>query len=456
MASKSKRNLKIKAQANKKVDFYIYAIPLAALLIKLVVMSNTPGHGWLGADGESYLSGVDGLISQGYFSNKEILSYWPAGYPILIWLLTKVSLVNLGWLISLTQSFFYAYTSYYFTKQLSKTKLRNFVIPVAIVIAINPTLSLSSMSVGYESAIASCMMMILGLILKSKFNANKSGFKKLVIGVGIFSALATFLQPRWILTSVVLAVIWALTTTSRKQQALILVTVIGVMALAPLALVQRNSVAFQRNIISTNLGITMSIGAGPETSGGYNHVGPNVPCKAKAPASQVSDGELIKCVLKWYLQNPTDTLRLSANKSFFFWSPWVGPMASGTMARNPWQKFNPIVKAGSTSKAANDLINGNFGKASSIIWVFGGILFLLAGFIWLFSIGGLLRDLAILTLAPVAISFLVSLGTIGDHRFRLPTMPLSLFLQVLGAIALYRRVKTGSFLSTLETDAQAR
>ena len=456
MASKSKRELKIKAQANKKIDFYLYAIPLVALFIKVIVMANTPGHGWLGADGESYLSGVDGLIAQGYFSDKEILSYWPAGYPILIWILTKVSLVNLGWLISLTQSFFYAYSSYYFTKQLSQTKLRNFVIPVAIVIAINPTLSLSSMSVGYESPIASCMMMIIGLILKSKLTTSGSGFKRIVVGVGFFSALATFMQPRWILTTVVIAAIWALTTTGRKQQALILVAVIGVMAVAPLALVQRNSVAFQKNIVSTNLGITMSIGAGPETSGGYNHVGPNVPCAANAPASKVSDSELTKCVLKWYLQNPTDTLRLSANKSFFFWSPWVGPMANGTMARNPWQKINPIVTAGSTSKAANDLINGNFGKAASVVWVLGGILLMVAGFIWLFSSRGLLRDLGILALAPVAISFLVSLGTIGDHRFRLPTMPLSLFLQVLGAVALYRRFKTGSFSSTLETNAQPR
>ena len=453
MASKSKRDLKIKAKANKKLDFYLYAIPLVALFVKIIVMANTPGHGWLGADGESYLSGVDGLIAQGYFSDKEILSYWPAGYPILIWMLTKVSLVNLGWLISLTQSFFYAYSSYYFTKQLSQTKLRNFVIPVAIVIAINPTLSLSSLSVGYESPIASCMMMILGLILKSKLPTSGSGFKRLVLGVGSFSALATFMQPRWILTSVVIAAIWALTTTSRKQQAIILVAVIGVMAIAPVALVQRNSVAFQKNIISTNLGITMSIGAGPETSGGYKHVGPNVPCAANVPASKVSDSELTKCVLKWYLQNPTDTLRLSANKSFFFWSPWVGPMANGTMARNPWQKINPIVKVGSSSKAANDLINGNFGKATSVVWVLGGILLMVAGFIWLFSSRGLLRDLGILALAPVAISFLVSLGTIGDHRFRLPTMPLSLFLQVLGAVALYRRFKTGSFSSTLETNA---
>lgn len=456
LASKTKRNLKIQEKQSKKIDFYVYAIPCAALLIKLIVMANTPGHGWLGADGESYLSGVDGLISQGYFSNKEILSYWPAGYPILIWLLTKISIVNIGWSVSISQSAFYAYSSYYFTKQVSRTNLRKWIIPISVIIAINPTLSLSSLSVGYEGPIASCMMMILGLILKSKLATSGSGFKKFVIGVGLFSALATFMQPRWILTSVVLAAIWALTTTNRKQQVLILVAVIGVMAVAPLALVQRNSVAFQKNIVSTNLGITMSIGSGPETSGGYNHTGPNVPCEGKALASKVSDSELTKCVLKWYLQNPTDTLRLSANKSFFFWSPWVGPMANGTMARNPWQKINPIVKVGSNSKAANDLINGNFGKTMSIIWVLGGILLLIIGFFWLVSRGGLYKDLGLLTLAPVAISFLVSLGTIGDHRFRLPTMPLSLFLQVLGAAVLYRRFKTGSFSSTFETNAQAR
>ena len=233
MASKSKRNLKIKAQADKKIGFYLYAIPLAALFIKVIVMANTSGHGWLGADGESYLSSVDGLISQGYFSDKEILSYWPAGYPILIWLLTKISLVNLGWFISLTQSLFYAYSSYYFTKQLSRTNLRRWVFFISVVIAFNPTLSLSSMLVGYESPIASCMMMSLGLILKSKLATNGSGFMRLVLGVGFFSALATFMQPRWILTTVIIAAIWVLTTTSRKQQALILVAVIGVMAVAP-------------------------------------------------------------------------------------------------------------------------------------------------------------------------------------------------------------------------------
>ncbi len=419
-------------------------------------MANTPGHGWLGADGESYLSGVDGLIAQGYYSDKEILSYWPAGYPILIWLLTKVSLVNIGWLISLTQSFFYAYSSFYFTKQLSQTKLRNFVIPVALIIAINPTLSLSSLSVGYESPIASCMLMTVGLIIKFKLSKAGSRDIRLIFGVGFFAALASFMQPRWLLTSLVIAVVWALTSKTRKHQALILTVVVGVMAIAPLTLIQRNAVAFQKNIISSNLGNTMSIGAGPDTSGGYNRSGPNVPCEAKSANDKVSDRDLTKCVLVWYIKNPVDTLRLSWNKSIFFWSPWVGPVANGTMARNPWLKIDPIMKIGSQSKTANSLINGNVGKVTSVMWIFGGILLLMTGFFWLVSRGGLFKDIGLLAMAPIAVSFLISLGTIGDHRFRLPTMPLSLFLQVLGAMALYRRLKTGSFSTTFEASTQAR
>jgi len=456
LASKSKRNIKIKAQADKKIEFYLYAIPLAAFLFKLIVMASTPDHGWLGADGESYMSGVDGLISQGYFSNKEILSYWPAGYPILIWLLTKVSLINLKWLISLTQSFFYAYSSFYFAKQLSRTSLRKWIIPILVIISFNPTLSFSSLLVGYENPIASCMLMTIGLIIK--FKASKTGTRdlRLICGVGFFAALASFMQPRWILTSVVISAIWAITTANKKQQVLILSLVIGVMAIAPLALIQRNSVAFQKNIISTNLGITMSIGAGPETTGGYNHTGPNVPCESNSATGKVSDSDLTKCVLKWYVKNPLETFRLSFYKSLYFWSPWVGPLANGTMARNPWRKIDPIVKLASNSHAANNLINGNVGKLTSAIWVFGGILLLTSGFFWLVSKGGLFKDIGLLAMAPIAVSYLISLGTIGDHRFRLPTMPLSLFLQVLGAIVVYRRIKTGSFSPTFETDAQAR
>ena len=440
MASKSKRNLKIKAQADKKIELYLYAIPLAALFIKVIVMANTPGHGWLGADGESYLSGVDGLISQGYFSNNEILSYWPAGYPILIWMLTKVSLVNLGWLISLTQSFFYAYSSYYFTKQLSQTKLRNFVIPVAIVIAINPTLSLSSLSVGYESPIAACMLMSIGLIIRSKLSDSSSQSLRLVFGVGFFAALASFMQPRWVLTSLIIAVFWVLTTINRKQQALILTVVVGVMTIAPATLIQRNSVAFQKNIISTNLSSALLIGTGPETNGGYTHTGPNITCGSSNSNVKNSEGAMLVCATKWYLTNPIKTLQLSWNKSLFFWSPWSGPVANGTMARNPWLKIDPTTYLAKNSKVANEIVNGILGKVVSWLWVAAGIYFLFYGFRNLRKIGGLESHISYLLLLPIAASWISAIATIGDQRFRVPTMPLSLTLQIIGIYIFVKKV----------------
>lgn len=440
MASKTKRSLKLQTQANKKIDFYIYAIPLAALFIKVIVMANTPGHGWLGADGESYLSGVDGLIAQGYFSDKEILSYWPAGYPVLIWLLTKVSLVNIGWLISLTQSFFYAYSSYYFTKQLSQTKLRNFVIPVALIFAINPTLSLSSLSVGYESPIASCMLMTVGLIIKFKLSKTGTRDLRLILGVGFFAALASFMQPRWLLTSLVIAVVWALTTTTRKQQALIFTVVIGVMAIAPLSLIQRNAVAFQKNIISTNLSSALLIGTGPETNGSYTHTGPNITCSANNSNKQNTEGEMLICATKWYLTNPLKTLQLSWNKSIFFWSPWAGPVANGTMARNPWLKIDPTSYFAKNSKLANEIINGTLGKAISWLWVIAGILFMFYGFTSIRKIGSIESHISYLLMLPIVASWISSIATIGDHRFRIPTMPLSLTLQILGICVLFKKV----------------
>jgi hypothetical protein len=456
MASKSKIARQGQVKQDKKVIFYLIAIPIVGFLIKLITMANTPNGGWLGADGENYLSGVDGLIAEGYFSEKSILSYWPAGYPILLWFLTKISVANLLWIISFLQSIFYAYASYYFVKQLRDTKLRPYMFWIGMILAFNPTLSLSSMAVGYESPIAACMLMVVGLIIKSKQSPNDRGLVIRVIGVGAFSALATFMQPRWILTTIVVALIWALMYKSRKVQALILVGVVGVMALAPAILLQRNIQSIDKAVISTNLGVTMKIGAGPQTTGGYARTGPEVPCEPVPPATTVSDNDVVKCVIKWYAQNPVKSAKLFVKKGWYYWSPWSGPLVNGTMARNPWLKVNPIVDIGKGSQSGNDLVYKSVGKGISFFWVVGGISLFFIGFFWLRSMKGIYANLAYLAFVPVVISWLVSMGTIGDHRFRIPTMSLSLVLQVVGFYALRHKAKTRSFAVALESSAKAR
>jgi hypothetical protein len=262
------------------------------------------------------------------------------------------------------------------------------------------------------------------------------------------------MQPRWILTSVVLAALWALITHGRKAQALILVSTIGVMSLAPAIMIHRNIQSIDKAVISTNLGVTMRIGAGDETQGGYAHTGPDVPCEPTQPTTAVTDNDVVKCVLKWYISNPGKSLRLFINKGWFFWSPWSGPLGNGTMARNPWLKINPVVDIAKGSQSGNDLVYKSIGRGISFFWVIGCISLFFIGFFWLRSMRGIYANLAYASAIPVVISWLVSMGTIGDHRFRIPTMTLSVFLQVLGYFALRQKIKSGSFAAALEPSAR--
>ena len=425
MAKNAKQALLNKKE--QKLHRYLIAIPVIAFVIKLITMSNIQGNGWLGADGENYFKGVDGLYAEGLFSKADILNYWPAGYPILLWLLVLISVSKLVLLISFIQSIFFAFATYYLTRNLSKTSLVWIAIPASLLISFNPTLSLSTLAVGYEAPVAACFMMVLGNVISSKISEDKFRIK-FALYVGGWIALASFMQPRYLLAGFVIFTIWALSYASRKQGVLIAAAAVAVTLLSPAALITRNAVAIDKTSISTNLGVTMAIGAGDETKGGYNRTGPEVPCDPTPPATNVTDNEKVQCVIKWYLTNPVKTLKLAFYKSEFFWSPWSGPLANGTMARNPWLKIAPTNNMIKTESGA-EVVTGPIGKLVSWGWILGQLALLFYGYIILRR-GDLISKLvANSALSAVVISWLISIGTIGDHRFRIPTMGLSLLLQ---------------------------
>jgi hypothetical protein len=130
----------------------------------------------------------------------------------------------------------------------------------------------------------------------------------------------------------------------------------------------RNVQAMGFVAISTNLGTTMNIGAGPQSTGGYTNKTTGVECpKALGNPAQI-DSARVKCVLQWYISNPLQTARLFWNKTIYFWSPWYGPVANGTMARNPWRVNHPLNDTIETQSGAN-LVYGNTGKLLSWLWV---------------------------------------------------------------------------------------
>jgi len=426
--------------SDSKLHKYLIAIPLIALFIKFIIMGNIQAGGWYGADGENYTAGVDGLIKDGFFSEEPKLSYWPAGYPILLWPIAAISVSKFFYIASFIQSIFFAYSTYFFTNKLRTSSLKYLAFWVSILISFNPTLSLSSLAIGYEAPIAACFLMIAGIIWANASPTFDKKFWLNVAYVGGWFALATFMQPRYLLVAIIVAVLWALKVVGSKNRIRIAALVTALMMVAPAIMIYRNSVVIDKATISTNISPAFTIGAGPETSGGYKRTGPEVPCEPKVAGVALTENEVVLCVVKWYLSNPVDTVRLSFNKALFFWSPWSGPKVEGTMARNPWLKISPVQQISVSSQSGRDFMYSGFGVAVSYGWILGQMFFLFMGYRTLRKLGQDEKFLARIVIAPVLLSWLISIGTIGDHRFRIPTMSMSIFLQVVAFLAIRKKL----------------
>jgi hypothetical protein len=441
MASKSKR-ARMAPERDLSKRFLYWAI--AVFVVKLGIIfridginAGSPGlvyfvdGAWLGADGENYLTGYYALLQEGIFSPEGILNYWPAGYPLLILFL---SLLGKSWVLttlSIVQSLIFSYAVYFFATELSKTRLKRFSNLTLLLILFNPTLSLSSIAVGYESLTASGLLLCIGLIIRSFLVRDDKKFVKyLVIASTIFSLLS-FVQPRLILTSLLVIVLWIIALKRLKASALMIALSLAITLFFPATLIYRNNKALGINSISTNLGVTMNIGAGDKATGGYMKADFGVPCELSGTSSQ-QDNQRVKCVLNWYFSNPINAVELFYNKSIYFWSPWYGPLANGTMARNPWLTINPLKDTASSTQEGFNLIFGGFGKIISWIWLLGGIVFLLYGYHTLWKQKLVERFIGNLAMIVILSNWLITLFTIGDHRFRIPIMGLSLFLQAIG------------------------
>jgi hypothetical protein len=204
--------------------------------------------------------------------------------------------------------------------------------------------------------------------------------------------------------------------------------------MSPLVLGLRNKEATGKFFVSNNLGVTMNVGAGPQSSGGYTNKSTGVDC----PENVKTDNQKVICILKWYVANPLQTARLSYNKTLYFFSPWSGPLANGTMARNPWLKINPVQQSAKTQDGWKVIYSG-FGKTVSWIWLLASFGLMIWGAIWLWKSGGETRNLALFAGIPVLISWIIALGTIGDHRFRIPVMVFIFILQVSGVRGLSKK-----------------
>jgi hypothetical protein len=247
------------------------------------------------------------------------------------------------------------------------------------------------------------------------------------------------MQPRLIVSGLLINLLWIIVRKGRRSGSFILIASFVVTLLLPATLIYRNNQAVGLNSISTNLGVTMNIGAGDNATGGYMTEGSGVTCITSGTEAE-QDNQRVRCVIEWYLTNPTKAVKLFYNKTLYFWSPWFGPEANGTMARNPWLKISPIKNITSTQEGVN-LVYGSFGKLISWLWLITGLALLLYGYLTLWRQNSLERFIANMAMIAISTNLLISLVSIGDHRFRIPIMGLSLFLQAVGIKSILGRIK---------------
>jgi hypothetical protein len=413
-------------------------------LIKLIISFNIPAfnieiHGkpflidgiWFGADGENYLKGYVSLARDGVFSTESILSYWPAGYPLVILLFSLLGKVWVMTTLAIIQSLIFSFSAYFLASQLYKTRLKQSSYFIMILILLNPTLSLSSLAVGYESLAASGFIIALAIVVKDFVEKNEKKFTQYLIINSIIFGLLTFMQPRLLASGLMIILFWLITKKGLKSASAMIVLSLAITLFFPATLVFRNSEATGLRAISTNLGNTMNLGAGDNATGSYSSKEKGVECKLTSDNPGVSDSQLVKCVLNWYLQNPLKSTKLFYNKTIYFWSPWFGPLADGTMARNPWLKVSPIKNITSTQDGVN-LVYGGFGKLISWLWLLGGMALMIYGFLFLWRKKSIERFIGVFAMFIITSNWAISLFSIGDHRFRLPIMGMSLLLQAIG------------------------
>ena len=162
-------------------------------------------------------------------------------------------------MIAILQSLLYFIACAFFVDEIRQSRLVNFSIPIALILTLNPTLSLNTIAIGYELPTASLALIAIAALMRQFRKGSKSIFTLDLLVASISMFLATFMQPRLILFAILLFGIWALAKYQLKGAAAFLSVSMLVVLLAPAVMIYRNSEAMGFNAISTNLGVTMNI-----------------------------------------------------------------------------------------------------------------------------------------------------------------------------------------------------
>ncbi len=424
----------------------LFRFVLTITLVKFIIIFNIEpisqyysAGAWLGSDTDGYLQGAKSIATEGFFSKSGFLSYYAPGYPIFIWIVETFFGSKTFLVISILQTIFYSFSIYLLAKQIFLLGLRKVAVSFILLALLNPMLSLSSMQLGYESLVASLISIILALLIKEYQYLEKKKMSYRIILVSLLMGISIWLAPRMILTNLIVLIFYAFYSKNKSSLVAALCGICIVITFQ-LSIFARNYIAIGSFTSQTSLGNLALMGAGPLATGTYVNGPTGVSCLTKSENEASQSTEKFKCAVKWYAENPFQGTQLLWKKSYHLWSPWFGPLAGGTNALHPYyQSFHPI-KSNITSQQQIDLIFGPIGKIISWLWIIGGWILLVLGFMYLWSKQERARTAGLLSILLICLNWISALITIGDSRYRIPLMSVSLLLQIIGLSELIRKL----------------
>jgi hypothetical protein len=362
------------------------------------------------------------LAAEGPFADAPRLPYWPAGYPALIAQIYRLFGLRADWAIQVFQIVLLGVASWCAYRLLSGVFDSGTALLSMLLLATHPALLAASSEIMYESCLASLLTIAVYLVWVAA-QRPRSGLPD-VVAPGLLLAVAGALQPKVMLAAVLVAGwLWF-----QQRRVVLCFAFVVAASLGPLALAARTHVTDGHWAVSANLGVTMGIGFNDSAIGGYVHTVPQPPCgHHEDPFAQ--DRALVRCSIGWAIGHPLRVPTLSARKAMFYWSPMAGPLSRrGTWFHSfRYQRLLP-------SSVEHAPVFRTFDEVTSNLWTVVTVALVGTG-TWFGIRDPRTRSGTTLLLMPIMAFFLVTLGTIGDARFRLPT---SLLLTGLIALALNR------------------
>jgi len=293
---------------------------------------------------------------------------------------------------------------------------------------LNPTLTLSSFVIGYESILASSIM----LITYYAFRLNNSLVStKAIFLCGFWGGIASLVRPAIYPLLVVIILSLALKVPRLRWGGVL--TLFFIISVSPTVTALRNLEVTGHFTIGTSLGTTMLFGAGDKSQGNYLENGTELECSVKEDSPAEQDFEKVKCAVLWHIQNPDDSLLLSAKKISHLFSAWYGPLSQGTMARNPWLYFHPVRNY--SNNWLSDIYFGRVGLSLAYLNLGFVIFSIIAGALFLKKRKRVME--AVILCVPILGIMALSALTVGDHRFRIPIIPQIITLILVALLGLW-------------------